>query len=157
MARLAPFVLSSLVMVAAAACTQSDASTDDPACQIQVEGERSPGYPYDLEAFADEVLPVLTANCSAQGCHGAPAGNAGFTVWAEAAPGNCDYAKTFNTLNEFVDLANPANSSLLVAIGGDLPTHPVQYQPDDPKLLTLAGFGFTAVVLLIYVGRRVIA
>lgn len=142
MARLLRPALVSLAAAALAACAQQEAGppTTDPECQIQVDGEQTPGYPFDLSTFADEVLPVVAANCATSGCHGPPTGQGGFTVWSTAAPGNCDYAKTFNSLAGFVDLANPANSALLVAIRGDLPTHPVQYAAEDPKLATLTAY-----------------
>jgi hypothetical protein len=115
-------------------------NTNDPACQIGVEGERVPGYPYDLSAFANDVLPVLTTNCAAAGCHGAPAGAGGYTIWAEAAVGNCDYAKTFNTLARFIDLNNPGNSRVVVAINGGLATHPIKYDAGDARLGALTAY-----------------
>ncbi len=126
---------------ATSACTTgTGAPTDDPECQIQAEGEKSPGYPYDLATYTSDVLPVLTANCSAGGCHGAPAGQGGFTVWADAAQGNCGFAQTFNSLSLFVDLATPENSALLVAVSGALPGHPVVYDAQAPQLAALTGF-----------------
>jgi hypothetical protein len=114
--------------------------TSDPECQLDTEGERSPGYPYDLELFAGEVLPALTGSCATAGCHGAPAGQGNFTLWAAAAPGNCDYAKTFNSIAARVDLAKPQNSSLLAAINGTSPTHPLKYVAGDPVLDTLTAY-----------------
>jgi len=142
MARMDHYVLATLVaLTAAAACsTPPAADTDSPECQIQVDGEKSPGYPYDLDKFANSVLPVLTQSCGGAGCHAAPNGTSGFTVWTDAAPGNCSYAKTFNTLTSFVDLVNPPNSAILVAVSGALPTHPVQYAVGDPKLQSLFDF-----------------
>lgn len=114
--------------------------TTDPECQLQSEGERNPGYPFDLELFAAEVLPAVTQTCSAVGCHGAPQGQGNFTVWASAAPGNCDYAKTFNAIAAQVDLAAPANSALITAINGSNPAHPMTLQATDPKLDSLARY-----------------
>jgi hypothetical protein len=97
-----------------------------------------------LEAYAQEVLPVLTDNCSAAGCHGAPEGSGGFTVWASAALGNCEYAKTFNSLKAFIDLAAPENSAALIAVNGDNPAHPVIYTEDDPRLTALTAYATNA-------------
>ncbi len=138
-------IVAAVALAASAAApgcsTDDDAGiSDDPACQIQQEAERSPGYPFDIARYTGEVLPVLTANCSAAGCHGAPTGQGGFTVWAGAAPGNCDFAKTFNAMAGYIDLANPANSALLVAISGDLATHPIQYAADDPNRTALTAY-----------------
>ena len=111
----------------AVACqtTVADRETDDPDCQIRSEGERSPGYPFDLGVFSERILPVISADCSSGGCHGPPAGAGEFTVWAAAAPGNCDFARTFNAVAEGADLANPTNSRLYVAVSGASPSHPV--------------------------------
>lgn len=114
-----------------------DVPTEDPECQIQTEGEKSPGYPFDLALYTDQVLPVLTANCAAAGCHAAPEGQGQFTVWAAAVQGNCEYAQTFNSLKKHIDLANPANSAVLVAINGSNPLHPLVYTADDPRLTAL--------------------
>jgi len=120
--------------------TDSPPDTDDPECQIQTEGEKWPGYPFDLELFANQVLPVLADNCSAAGCHAPPAGSGNFTVWASAAPGTCEYAKTFNSLKAQIDLASPDNSALLIAIRGDNPAHPVSYTADDARLQSLDAY-----------------
>jgi hypothetical protein len=142
MARLDHYCLATLVALSAAtaACGAPTEEAVPPECQIQAEGEKTPGYPYDLEKFANEVLPVLTANCGAQGCHGAPNGTSGFTVWVDAQKGNCSYAKTFNTLTSFIDLVNPENSAVLVSVSGALPSHPVQYAAGDPKLDALTNY-----------------
>jgi hypothetical protein len=129
----------------AGACTQAEPNPlDDPECQIQAEGEKSPGYPFDLAVYTEQVLPLLTGSCSAAGCHAAPAGNGGFTVWAEAAPGNCGFAQTFNSLSQFVDLANPENSAVINAINGELPGHPMTFPAGDPNLVTVEGYVQTA-------------
>jgi hypothetical protein len=60
-----------------------------PECQLDSKSEKSPGYPFDVDKFAAEVMPVLAKSCAAAGCHAAPTGNAGFTVWAAAKPGDC--------------------------------------------------------------------
>lgn len=131
---------SSLIAVSACIVGDDPPQTNNPECQIQSDAEKVPGYPFDLASYAAEVLPVLKADCSAGGCHGAPGGAGGFTVWANAAEGNCDYAKTFNSLAPTIDLANPENSPLLIAVRGDLPGHPMQYAPGDSQLTTLTGF-----------------
>src|SRR5688572_16326891 len=133
-------------LLAASAClaesppAEPPPDTDEPECQIQAEEEKSPGYPFNLDLYANQVLPVVTLTCGTAGCHGPPAGQKGFTVWPSAAPGNCDYARTFNSLVDFVDLANPTNSALYVAISGANPAHPLTWQADDERLRTLVGF-----------------
>jgi hypothetical protein len=125
----------------AGACSQSESDPlADPECQIQAEGEKSPGYPFNLETYTAQVLPLLTQSCSAAGCHAAPAGSGGFTVWADAAPGNCGFAQTFNSLSLYVDLAEPGNSAVLNAIDGSLPGHPMTFPADDPNLVMMAGY-----------------
>jgi hypothetical protein len=125
---------------AGCAATPDGGPTDDPECQIEAEGERTPGYPFDLEAFAQDVLPVVAASCGTVGCHAAPTGQGGFSIWAEAEPGNCDYAKTFNSIKDQIDLDTPENSPLIIAISGGLPIHPIQYQAGDPNLTTLSSY-----------------
>src|SRR5439155_10367638 len=90
--------------------------TSDPSCQIQAPAEHGPGYPYDLPTFRTQVLGLLTGTCGAGGCHAAPSGNAGFTVWTDAQPGNCSYAKTFNSFVQKTDVNNPSNSAVYVAV-----------------------------------------
>lgn len=139
MARTTPFAL--VLLGTLVGCTTGENPvTEDPECQIQTEGEKSPGYPFDLTKYESQVLPLLKQTCSAQGCHGAPAGQGGFTVWAEAAPGNCAYAQTFNSLAAVVDLATPKNSSIVVAINGSLPGHPVSYVEGDPNLAAITDY-----------------
>jgi hypothetical protein len=116
------------------------ADTSDPACQIQSQGEASPGYPFNIQMYTSEVLPLLSGSCASAGCHGPPQGTKGFTVWPAAAPGNCDFAKTFNTLTQFIDLNNPDNSSVFLAVNGALPSHPVKLPAGDPKLATLKAY-----------------
>jgi len=122
--------------------TPSTSPTDpnDPACQIASDQQHSPGWPYDLEAFKANVLPTLTSTCAASGCHASPMGQAGFTVWADAAPGNCSYAKTFNAFVAKLDLSNPTNSAPYVAITGGDPMHPVKLDKIDPKAVAMLDF-----------------
>jgi hypothetical protein len=131
-------ILCALAALAAGCASELGAPTADPECQIQVEAERSPGYPFDLVAYERDVLPVLKASCAS--CHDAPDGDGGFTIWANAAPGNCDYARTFNALVDVVDLATPGNSPIVVAISGALATHPIKYDPGAPDLVKVVGY-----------------
>jgi hypothetical protein len=135
--------VSLLAVTASVGCVPSGgkaADTNDPACQIDSNAEHGPGWPFDLNDYESKVLPALVTNCSASGCHGAPMGNAGFTVWADAAVGNCSYAKTFNGLKAFVDLTTPANSQLVAAVRGDDPNHPVKLSAGDPTLTLLTDY-----------------
>jgi hypothetical protein len=123
-------VSSFIAMFVLVGCYQSptlDDSANDTECQLVAAGASEPGYPFNLAQFESDVLPMLKASCGAAGCHGAPVGTGNFTVWADAAPGNCNYAKSFNSLAAFVDLAKPTNSAVYVAISGALATHPVSF------------------------------
>lgn len=116
----------------------------DPACQFDAKSEKSPGYPFDVEKFGSEVMPILAASCGTVGCHGAPTGNGSFTVWAAAKPGDCDFAKTFNQTVGKSDLTTPSNSRLLAATSGGSATHPFKFPDGAPQLATLTGFIDTA-------------
>ncbi len=134
--------LAYALLALVAGCVETT-GTEAPAggeCQIEAEGEKSPGYPYDLKEYGEKVLPVLVQNCAAAGCHAAPEGQKGFTVWAEAAVGNCGYAQTFNSLSDFVDLSSPSNSAVIIAVSGALATHPLVYPEDDERFQTLLGY-----------------
>jgi hypothetical protein len=116
------------------------APVTDPACQLDSKNERSPGYPFDVAKFGSDVLPVVARSCGAQGCHGAPTGNGGFTVWASAKPGDCDFGKTFNSVVGKLDLTTPNNSRLLVVVSGGVVGHPFTFPPNAPELATLNSF-----------------
>ena len=113
---------------------------DGDDCQIHSDGEKSPGYPFDLAMYGAEVLPILVDNCATAGCHAPPSGQKGFTVWPSAAAGNCGYAQSFNSLAGFVDLDAPRNSPVVIALDGDLPTHPVSYPAGDARLATIVKY-----------------
>src|SRR3954465_335792 len=83
--------------------------TTDPACQLDAPAEKQPGYPYDVNKFGTDVMPVLAKSCGSQGCHGAPAGNSGLIIWAQAKPGDCDFGKTFNSVAKKIDLTTAGN------------------------------------------------
>ncbi len=112
----------------------------DPACQLDTQGERTPGYPFDVDRFTTTVLPVVAQSCGAGGCHGSPTGNGGFTVWAAAQPGDCDFGKTFNNVIGKIDLTTPANSRLTAAVSGGSATHPFTFPATAPGLEALKGF-----------------
>ena len=116
----------------------------DPACQLDSKNEKSPGYPFDVARFGSEVLPVVAHSCGAQGCHGAPAGNSGFTVWAEAKPGDCDFGKTFNSVVGKIDLTTPGNSRLTAVVSGGAAGHPFTFPANAPELMTLSRFASDA-------------
>lgn len=109
-------------------------------CQIQSQQQQTPGYPFDLTRFRTEVLPTLTGTCANASCHGAPDGKKGFKLFADAAPGNCDYARTFNAFKERVDLNNPSNSKVYLNPAGDNPAHPLKLGKAEPRLIALLAF-----------------
>jgi hypothetical protein len=112
-------------------------SNNDPACQINSPAEHTPGWPYDLPTFRDQVLPMMVQTCGMAGCHASPGGNGGLAVWVDAAPGNCSYAKTFNSVIAKTDLTNPTNSPVYVAITGGDPLHPFKVATTDAKAAML--------------------
>ncbi len=120
--------------------TQAPGGATAPECQLDSKSEQQPGYPFDVDTFATAVMPVLSTSCAAAGCHAPPTGNAGFTVWASAKPGDCDFGKTFNSVVAKVDLATPSNSRFLAVISGGSPTHPFTFQPQAAELAALRGF-----------------
>lgn len=124
-------------------CFGSSSSVDplgDPACQLDSKNEQTPGYPFNVEKFGAEVMPILAASCGTSGCHAAPTGQGSFTVWAAAKPGDCDFAKTFNSVVGKSDLTTASNSRLLAAISGGSATHPFTFPAAAPQLATLTGY-----------------
>ncbi len=111
-----------------------------PECQLDTKGERTPGYPFDVDQFATTVLPVLAQSCGNAGCHGAPGGNGGLTIWKEAQAGDCDFGKTFNSVVAKIDLTTPVNSRLVAAVSGGSATHPFTFPDGAAGLTTLQGF-----------------
>jgi hypothetical protein len=132
------------------------ADSTDPACQLDSKNEKSPGYPFDVAKFGTDVMPVLATSCGAQGCHGAPMGNSGFIVWADAKPGDCNFGKSFNQAVAKVDLTTPANSRLTAKVSGTPAGHFV-FADSDPKLATLKSFVTTAAALFAADGGGVVA
>jgi hypothetical protein len=124
--------------------TNNDDPGADPACQLDSKSEKSPGYPFDVAKFGTDVMPVLARSCGTGGCHGAPTGNSGFTVWANAKVGDCDFGKTFNSVVSKVDLTTPSNSRLIAAVSGGSAVHPFRFPPNAPELAKLQGFVTTA-------------
>jgi hypothetical protein len=96
-----------------------DAAPPAPACSIQSENEATPGSPYNLNTFETQVMPDLTANCAS--CHTGDNFLGGFQFFVGERP-DCNFINTFNTLINYIDLVNPANSRLVVA--KQLPGHP---------------------------------
>jgi hypothetical protein len=143
MAKIAPVLV---VVLFVGACTDEPPAPgkDDPNCQLQAEGEKSPGYPFDLQRFNDQVLPILTGSCAAAGCHGAPQGAANFTVYQNAAPGNCEYLETFTSMRAQIDLTTPTNSPLYTAVSGANPRHPIRLDANSAELAVLLDFASSA-------------
>ncbi len=117
----------------AAGCTSDVVPAIDSTCGLDAETERSPGYPYDLALWNEEVAPLLARDCTQAGCHAdaaPPAGRSGgLTVFGAVTA--CDRVKTFDQVRRKVDLVAPEKSRLLVAAQGgrlsaDVP-HPFDY------------------------------
>ncbi len=118
----------------------SDDPNAAPECQLDTPTEKTPGYPYNVDTFASDVLPVVAKSCGASSCHGAPSTTGNFTVWATAKPGECAFGKAFNSFIHKVDLTTPANSSLLAAVNGGSASHPFSFKADAPELAKLKAF-----------------
>jgi hypothetical protein len=116
-----------------------------PECQIASDQEHAPGWPFDLRMFREEILPLTIDRCGM--CHAPPSMSPGYVVWPEAAPGNCAYAQSFNSMQANVDLANPTNSPLYSFITGGDPAHPLQWAADDPRSVKILEFITTAAEL----------
>jgi hypothetical protein len=110
-------------------------------CQLNSQGEQTPGYPFNPQKFRTEALPVLIQSCgTGSGCHGNPVGQGGFTVWADAASDDCNFGKSFNQTAAKIDLSNPANSRLLQAPSGGSTTHPPVLAATTPGYATLKAY-----------------
>lgn len=112
----------------------------DPECQLDTEGEKEPGFPYDVNTFTTEVMPIIAGSCALGGCHGSPTGQGDFTVWKDAQPGDCDFGKTFNQVVRKIDLTTPANSRVVAAVSGGSATHPFSFATDAVQLTKLRTF-----------------
>jgi hypothetical protein len=124
-------------------CFGSDTKPDkntDPACQLDSKSEQTPGYPFDVAKFGSDVMPVLATSCGTANCHAPPTGNGGLIVWANAKPGDCDFAKSFNSAVKLVNLTTPNNSGLVLAVSGGVAGHPLTLDPAKPELATLKTF-----------------
>ncbi len=112
----------------------------DPECQLDTEGEKEPGFPYDVNTFTTAVMPIISGSCALAGCHGSPTGQGDFTVWKDARPGDCDFGKTFNQVVRKIDLTTPANSRIVAAVSGGSATHPFSFAADAGQLTALRAF-----------------
>jgi hypothetical protein len=120
--------------------SDDNGGTTPPECQLDSKNEKTPGFPYNIDKFGKDVLPLLVAKCSAAGCHGAPVGSSGFTVWADAKAGDCNAAKTFNSFVTKVDLTTTANSPVISATNGGNKAHPFSFAAAATELTTLQAF-----------------
>lgn len=109
----------------------------DDACELPTQGNQAPGYPYDVETFRTDVLPVLAVSCGAVGCHGDPVGSGNFTLWADALQDDCSFAQTFSQVAAQIDLASPTDSRLLQAPSGGSTTHPRVLEATAPGYAAL--------------------
>src|SRR6266545_2486044 len=105
-------------------------------CVIEQPGEPSPGYPFNLGAFKDQIIPALNADC--EQCHGVNGPNHdSFVIFAATAqPGNCDYVNTFKEVKAKSDLVTPDNSPIVRAMQGQVTDHPIYDQPKIDVFLT---------------------
>jgi len=117
----------------------------DPACQLNTPTEKTPGYPFSLQKFRADVVPVIVANCAGAGaCHtasGTTQGKGGFSLWEDAATSDCNFNKTFNSAITKIDLTEPSASRLYAAVSPGAPhpfTFPSQDAPELAKILAFA-------------------
>jgi hypothetical protein len=114
-ARLGRLILISapLALLLPVGCSSSPTAPGGGECAISAEGEKEPGFPFDLKIYEESVLPALKANCAS--CHdpGGPDVDT-FAIFAGAAEkGNCEYVDTFEALYAAADTTTPANSSFV--------------------------------------------
>ena len=110
-------------------------------CQLDTQGEGSPGFPFDIAKFRSDVLPiVVTCGSGGAGCHGNPQGQGSFTVWADAATDDCNFGQTFNNVAGKIDLVTPGNSRLLLAPSGGSATHPNLFGETSAQFTTLKAY-----------------
>lgn len=103
-------------------------------CPLSAEVESRPGYPFGPGTFRDQVWPILAEHCAGAGCHGAPSGVAGFTVWP-LSDDSCDFASTFNAVYSKTDFRNdPKNSRVYASVTGSNPNHPALPALDQAAL-----------------------
>jgi hypothetical protein len=109
-------------------------------CQPPAPAGKEPGYPFNLESFRGDVLPVLTASCGTAGCHQDPTGKGNFTVFSTAAQDECDFAETFDQVSKQITLTSAKDSRLLQAPSGGSPTHPKVLDATTPGYAALKGY-----------------
>jgi hypothetical protein len=93
-------------------------------CQPPAPAGKEPGYPFNVESFRGDVLPVLAASCGTANCHKDPTGLGNFTIFSTAAQDECDFAETFDQVAKQITLTSPKDSRLLVAPSGGSARHP---------------------------------
>lgn len=118
-----------------------DAGDGGGPCQIKAAVEGTPGSPFNVQQFKDEIWPDLVQTCGLSGCHLAPNGQGTtgpFNVWppTEAL---CPDVQSFNAFYDKVDFRNnPANSLLLKNMDGSDPHTPTYV--DTPLLAEFRAF-----------------
>ena len=124
MSRVTPILGLSLVLMAAACTPEGGTPPPGAECSINSTAEKGPGYPFDLAVYETQLLPTMTG-CTGGACH--DDGNAtSFTVFSPNAKGDCGFAQTFNSLSANIDLNNPSQSKVVLALTTGGTTHPVK-------------------------------
>ena len=123
-----PFLMA-LTGLALVGCGSDDGPPTPPTqpgvCQLDDDGEKAPGYPFDLEKFRADILPDLQASCGAAGCPAAPTGAGSYSVW----PANDKTCPDIQSFKAFVGKVNngqilPANTILIKNLNGQDPHSP---------------------------------
>ena len=94
-------------------------------CQLDDDGEKAPGYPFDLAKFRSDILSDLQTSCGSSGCHAAPNGAGSYSVWA-ANDKTCPDIQSFKAFISKVNNGQvlPANTILIKNLNGQDPHSP---------------------------------
>lgn len=125
-----PFLVA-LTGLALIGCSSGDAGPDAGGgdggpCQIKAAVEGTPGYPFNVQQFRDEIWPDLQGSCGLSGCHLAPngAGANPYNIWPASDP-TCPDVQSFNAFYDRVDFrTNVSNSVILRNMDGSVAIHP---------------------------------
>lgn len=113
-----------------------------PTCELRAADAGIPGYPFDFPYYVGVVWPLTQRGCaSSGGCHDARDGfSRGFEVWPQDDD-PCSANRSFNAFYDYSDYVRwPADSLVLLALDGGLPTHPVQPGRNSEDYSTLSNF-----------------
>ncbi|ACY17412.1 hypothetical protein [Haliangium ochraceum] len=135
-APLALLLLATSALVASSGCDSGRQLPPDAGiatdCSLDAVIEARPGFPFDPQVFREQVWPALEQACAQAGCHLAPNGVGGFSVWPVSTE-PCEFSASFNAVYAKTDFRNdPKNSRVYASVTGANPLHPAI--PEDADL-----------------------